>query len=122
VNITTLILVAALLAGAWFVDRWLWRRRSREKLIGMLQSNNWRLYKPAIRELRRRGEDVTAYIPRIVALLVSNSKTERAAAKTTISACFPDLIKEIAGYSATADIDACRARAAPLLSRFRIDA
>jgi hypothetical protein len=38
------ILVALLVTGAWFADRWLWRRRSRDKLVAM--SASWRLYKP----------------------------------------------------------------------------
>jgi hypothetical protein len=119
-NATTFILVAVLLAGAWLVDRELWRRKSRDKLIEMLHSDNWRRYKPAILELRRRGEDVTVHVPKIVALLLSKSKVERAAAKATIGACFPDLAKEVAGYSATADLEACRIKAGPLLSRFPI--
>jgi hypothetical protein len=51
---TTFVLFAVLLAGAWFFERWRWRGKSRDKLIGMLHSGNWRLYKPAILELRRR--------------------------------------------------------------------
>jgi hypothetical protein len=84
----------------------------------MLQSDDWRFHKAAIKELRRRGQDVVPYLPRIVALLVADSKIERAGAHVTIKDCFPDLAAEIQGYSPTADLESCREKAAPLLSRF----
>jgi len=84
----------------------------------MLQSDDWRFHKAAIKEMRRRGEDVTVYLPRIVALLAADSKVERSAGQMTIKDCFPELAAEIQGYSPTADVEACRTKAAPLLSRF----
>lgn len=119
-NVTALIVVVPLLLCAWVIDIWLWRRKSRDKLVGMLKSDDWRSYKPAVLELRRRGDDVTIYLPRIVAMLVSNSKIERAAAKAIIKSCFPDLAGDVADYSATADIETCRGKAASLLSRFPV--
>jgi len=83
--------VALLLAGGWLVDRWIWRARPREKLLAMLESGNWRYYKAAILELRRRGEDVSVHAPRIQALLASGSRVERAAGAAIARACFPGL-------------------------------
>src|SRR5882672_2678507 len=88
-----------LLAAGWGIDRWLWSRRSPDKLLAMLNSSNWRLYKAALLELRGRGEDILPHAPKIVVMLVSKSKTERAAAKAILSACFPDLASAIVGYS-----------------------
>jgi hypothetical protein len=117
-SITVIIATAVALAGAWYWDTRSWRRKPREELVRMLQSDDWRFHKAAVTELRRRGEDVTVYLPRIVALLAADSKVERAAAQITIKDCFPDLAAEIQGYSPSADVASCRAKAAPLLSRF----
>ena len=114
----TLITVAVALVVGWFFAFFGWRRKPREELHRMLQSNNWRNYRSAIKELRRRGEDVGVYIPRIVALLVSDSLIERTVGKQVIQSCFPDLAREIAGFSPASGVEACRAKAAGLLSRF----
>lgn len=115
---TAIIAAAVALAGAWYWDIRSWRRKSRDELIRLLRSDDWRFHKPAIKEMRRRGEDVAVYLPRIVALLVADSKVERAAGQMTIKDCFPELAGEIQGYSPTEDVQACCAKAAPLLSRF----
>ena len=87
----------------------------------MLRNNDWRFYKPAIQELKRRGEDVTVFIPKIVALLISETKMDRMAGLITLKDCFPELVSEIAGFSPSADITLCRAKAAPLLARFKLE-
>lgn len=115
---TTIIVLSVALAGAWYWDARSWRRKPREDLVRMLESGDCFFHKTAISELRRRGEDVTPYLPRIVASLVAHSKVDRAAAQITIKDCFPELAAEIAGYSPTADLETCRAKAMPLLSRF----
>ena len=88
---TAIIAAAVALAGAWYWNTRSWRRKSRDELIRMLQSDDWRFHKAAIKEMRRRGEDVTVYLPRIVALLAADSKVERAAGQITIKDCFPEL-------------------------------
>lgn len=84
----------------------------------MIQGDDWRFHKPAIQELRRRGEDLAPYLPYVVALLVADTKVERAAAHITIKDCFPHLVTDIRGYSASANVEVCRIKAGPLLSRF----
>jgi hypothetical protein len=116
----TLIIIAVALVVGWFCAFFGWRRKPREELHRMLQSNKWRYYQSAIKELRRRGEDVTVYLPRIVAMLVSDSLIERTAAKQAIENCFPDLAPEIAGFSPASGVEACRAKAVGLLSRFGV--
>jgi hypothetical protein len=117
-RITKMIGVAVVLTGAWFWDTRSWRRKSREELVRRLQSKDWRFHKVAIKEMRRRGEDVSVFLPGLVALLIADTRVERAAAQITIKACFPDLAAEIQGYSPSADVGVCRSKAAPLLSRF----
>jgi hypothetical protein len=112
------IAAAVALSVAWYWDALSWRRKPREDLVRMLQSDDWRFHNAAIKELRRRGQEVVLYLPRIAALLVADSKVKRAGAHVTIKDCFPDLAVEIQDYSPTAGIESCRAKAAPLLSRF----
>jgi hypothetical protein len=111
---------AALLVGAWYIDTRSWKKKSREELVLMVQSDDWRYHAAALKELRRRGENVAIYIPHIVKLLVAESKVDRTAAQMTIRDCFPELAREIQGYSPTSDLESCRAKAAPLLSRFGV--
>ena len=75
------IVVALGLGAGWLLDRRRWRSKTREQLAAMLQGSDWRYYKMAIRELKRRGEDVSVHIPRLVGMLVSDSRVERGAAK-----------------------------------------
>jgi len=119
--ITTSIIVAvAALVGSWYGDKQSWRRKPREILVQILRADDWRRYRAAITELRRRGEDVSVYLPRIVGKLASESFVERTAAQVIIKNCFPELAAEIQGYSPSAGVEACRAKAASLLARYGV--
>ena len=118
--VVAVIVVALGLGAGWFLDRRRWRSKTREQLAAMLQDSDWRYYKMAIRELRRRGEDVSVHLPRLVGMLVADSRMERGAAKVILGACFPELAGELKDFSPTASLEVCRARAAPLLERFGV--
>ena len=115
------ILFAIAVVVAWYLDVNSWKKKSRQELLGMVQSKNWRFHRVAIKELQRRGEDTTVYIPQFVALLVSENKIERAAAHLTLQDCFPSIAMEIKGYTGTADLSLCRTKANPLLLRYGIE-
>jgi hypothetical protein len=115
------ILIAAALIVAWYLDVNSWKKKSRDELVGMAQSRNWRFHRVALEELKRRGEDTTVYIPQFVALLVSESKIERASAHLTLQDCFPSIAAEIKGYTGTADLSQCRTKASSLLLRYGIE-
>ncbi len=117
-NATHVLTVADILIAAWFLYRHDWRKKPLEDFMQHLDSRDWRRYEFAIRELQKRGQDVSVYIPRVVSLLAADSKIQRAMGQRVIERCFPDIAGEIKGYSYLADVAACREKAAPLLSRF----
>jgi hypothetical protein len=106
-----------LLIGAYIYDQSRWRVRPREKLLEMIRAPDWRLHKAAMTELRRRGEDIAVFLPRFVLLLAADSRTERAAAETLIRKFYPQAAQELKGYSPIADVETCRVKIAPLVSR-----
>ncbi len=116
--ILLLIFPVCLLAAAWHYDKRSWRRKSREKLVGILRSGNWRCYRAAIQELRRRGEAVSVYRPRVVALLASPVSIERIAAQIIIGDCFPESATELLASSPAAGLAEPGGKALRLLARF----
>ena len=115
------VLIAVGLVVAWYLDTRSWKMKTREDLLQMVHSENWRYHKIAIKELQKRGEDTTVHIPQFVKSLVSESKFERSSAHITLQDCFPSIAAEIKGYTGTADISQCRVKAQPLLSRYGIN-
>ncbi len=109
--------IIALLAAAYFYDEWAWRMRPRDKLIEMIRAANWRLHPKAMAELRRRGEDLIAFLPRFLPLLAAMDKTERVAAELVIRKCYPEVAQQLksCGYSPIADAATCLDRIGPLL-------
>ena len=120
-NVKAVVAVAIGFFGAWYLDARSWRRKPREELVGMLESEDWRFHKAAIAELRRRGEDLGVYMPRIVGRLGSESKVVRAAALATIKGVFPELAAELRGYSPSEATEVCREKAAGLVARYPLD-
>ena len=59
------ILFAIAVVMAWYLDVNSWKKKSRQELLGMVQSKNWRFHRVAIKELQRRGEDTTVLHPTI---------------------------------------------------------
>jgi hypothetical protein len=122
---TTLILVIGcivLLIGAYLADVRSWRTRSREALIEMIRSADWRRHLVAVDELRRRGEDVDVFLSRFLLLLAAESRIERAAAEDVIRKHYPLLAQQLkdCGSSSMADAATCRHKIEPLLKSYSV--
>ena len=117
-NSTHILTVAAIMIGGWFLYRHDWKKKPLEDFTQHLDSRDWRRYEFAIRELQKRGQDASVYIPRVVSLLAADSKIQRAMGQRVIERCFPDLAGEIKEYSYLANVAICREKAASPLSRF----
>ena len=118
VNAVHILTVAGILLAGWFLYRHDWKKKPLTDFTQHLDSRDWRRYEFAIRELQKRGQDVSAYLPRVVSLLAAESKIQRAMGQRVIEKCFPEIAGEINGYSYVADVETCRDKAAPLLARF----
>ena len=77
-NSTHFLTVAAIMIGGWFLYRHDWKKKPLEDFTQHLDSRDWRRYEFAIRELQKRGQDASVYIPRVVSLLAADSKIQRA--------------------------------------------
>lgn len=109
---------AVLLVGAYFYDERTWRKKSHEELIGLVRAEDWRLHSAALRELRRRGEDLSVFLPRFLPLLAHESRKDRVAAEMLVKKFYPQVARELEGYTPMADAEVCRERIAPLLERY----
>ena len=117
-DIPYILSVAAILIAGWFLYRHEWKKKPLEDFTKVLDSRDWRRYELAVRELQKRGQDVSIYIPGIVSLLVGDSKIQRAMGQRVLEKCFPVIAAEIKGYCYMENVAVCREKAAPLLARF----
>jgi hypothetical protein len=60
-----------LLIAAYLYDEWTWRVRPRERLLELIRAPDWRLHAKALAELRRRGENLSVFLPRFLPLLAA---------------------------------------------------
>lgn len=112
--------LALLLLGAYFYDEWTWRKKPREALVGLVLAPEWRLHPKAMSELRRRGEELSGFLPRFLPLLGDESRNERVAAEMILRKFYPQVARELEGYSPMADPETCREKLAPLLAKYAV--
>ena len=103
----TIAVVAIALVAAWAADRWIrrqiWGKKSTEELLGILADAEWRKWELALRELRRRGLDLSSSIKPLAARLLSESKWERAAARIVLMNVYPETRSLLKNYHAEDD-------------------
>jgi hypothetical protein len=109
------IAIIASLIWAFRADKNMWRTKPAAELIAMIESKDWRYWETAIEELRRRGEDISRFVPRLVSGLVADSVMSRTAADAALKKLFPEFNGHLRGYLPTHDVAASRQKLAPLL-------
>ena len=102
-NATHVLTVTAILIAAWFLYRHDWKKKPLTDFTQHLDSRDWRRYEFAIRELQKRGQDVSVYLPHVVSLLAADSKIQRAMGQRVIEKCYP----EFAGAERTVAREGC---------------
>src|SRR6184192_4507185 len=75
-----LIAIIAMVIWAFSSDKKMWKTKPTAELVALVEGDEWRYWQTALEELRRRGEDISRFIPRLVAGLVSDSTLARTAA------------------------------------------
>jgi hypothetical protein len=100
---------------AFLLDKRSWRFKPTEELQGMIASDDWRFHYAAIKELRRRGEDVDRYLPGFLADLAAPSVHSRAAADMVIRKFFSQVVPEMGNYSPYDE--KCREAILPLIEK-----
>jgi hypothetical protein len=117
-----LCLGAAFFLLMYYMDRRRWANFPREELVRGATGEDYRLWRPYLKELRRRGEDIAPFMPRLLRALVGDTKLKRVAGKMALSDLYPDIKPVLKDFQGTADLATCRAQVAPLLAMFGLDA
>jgi hypothetical protein len=114
--------VAIVAMGIWAFrsDKSMWKTKPIAELVAMVEGSDWRYWETALEELRRRGEDISRFIPRLVSGLVSDSTLARAAADATLRKLFPEFKEQLRGYLPAQDVATARQKIGPLLSKYGV--
>lgn len=114
------VAIVAMAIWAFRSDTKMWKTKPTAELVAMVEGGEWRYWQTTLEELRRRGEDISRFTPRLVAGLVSDSVLSRTAADAALKDLFPDFKDHLKGYLPTHDIAASRQRLQPLLEKYRV--
>jgi hypothetical protein len=119
---TTIILILAIPLVLWAIraDSRRWTTRSREDLIGMLGSDDWKYWKLAMKELRRRGEDTSIYVPHLMPRLLADTQMVREAARITLASHFPEVRDHLSDYRAADDVNISRKKLTSLFEKYGV--
>jgi hypothetical protein len=115
-----LVAIVAMAIWAFRSDTKMWKTKPTAELVAMIEGGEWRYWQTALEELRRRGEDISRFTPRLVSGLVSDSVLARTAADAALKDLFPELKEQLRGYLPTHDIAASRQRLEPLLAKYGV--
>ena len=115
IAIVTLAILALVVAGLF--DRLRWRKKSREELLALITGGDWQRWKPAIKELGRRGDAIEQYAVWPLNGLTADSKMIREAARVTLVDLYPEIgIKlKACAYRSVDDVETCRQKLASML-------
>ncbi len=116
------LFVAIVAMGIWAFrsDTKMWKTKPTAELVAMVEGSEWRYWQTALEELRRRGEDISRFTPRLVAGLVSDSLMARTAADATLKALFPEFKEHLRDYLPNQDVAVSRQRLEALLMRYGV--
>jgi|SRR6478609_11656907 len=116
------LVVAFIAMAIWAFrsDKNMWKTKPVTELVTMVEGDEWRYWLTALEELRRRGEDISRFIPRLVSRLVSDSLMSRTAADATLKDLFPEFKEHLTGYLPTHDVATSRQKLAPLLAKYGV--
>lgn len=115
-----LVAIVAMAIWAFRSDTNMWKTKPTAELVAMIEGNEWRYWQTALEELRRRGEDISRFTPKLVAELVSDSVMSRAAADAALKNLFPEFKDHLRGYLPTHDVAASRQRLESLLAKYGV--
>ena len=114
------VAIVAMAIWAFRSDTKMWKTKPTPELVAMVEGGDWRYWETALEELRRRGEDISRFTPRLVAGLVSNSVMSRTAADAALKGLFPEFKDHLKGYLPTHDVAASRRQLESLLAKYGV--
>jgi DNA-binding transcriptional ArsR family regulator len=118
--IAALVILVVGVPIAFVLDRNSWRKRRREDLVRLIEEGDWRYISAALKELRRRGENIDVFVPCVLRLMLDEFSATRTAGKLALKDHFPEIAKEISTFEATGSEEKRVAILEPLLRRYGI--
>ncbi len=120
-QIATIVLFAlAVPVAVWAYrsDNREWASKSKSELLAMVSSDDWRGWKLALQELRRRGDDISSFVPVMLQRLLTEETFARASAHITLIDLFPELRPRLKQYQPQDKIEVSREKIGPLLQEY----
>jgi len=114
------VAIIAMAIWAFRSDKNAWKTKPTAELVVMVESDKWSYWQTALEELRRRGEDISRFVPRLVSALVSDSTMARTAAEAVLKDLFPEFREQLRGYLPAQDVAKSRQTIGPLLAKYRV--
>jgi hypothetical protein len=116
------LFVAILTMAMWGFrsDMNMWKNKPTPELVAMVEGAEWRYWQTSLQELRRRGEDISRFTPRLVAGLVSDSLMARTAADAALKDLFPEFKEHLKDYLPARDVAVSRQKLESLLARYGV--
>jgi hypothetical protein len=112
-----LIFAAIALPIAFILDRKAWRKKSIEELESMICSGDWKQMPNALKELGKRGVDLSPYLTTVFEMMVSDSKMSRSAGKIALKDSYRNVYDLLPPYDPIGDIEVCKRAVLPVMEK-----
>ena len=86
----------------------------------MLGSEDWKYWELALKELKRRGEDTSIYVPQLMPRLLADTQMAREAARIILTGQFPELSDQLSDYRAADDVNSSRRKLTSLFEKYGV--
>jgi hypothetical protein len=89
-------------------DRFVPRFQSTQKLRGYLRNTDFLYFRNALKELKRRGEDIKEEVVPILHLLISDDKQQRVVGWLILKEIYPELAGRVPTFNPHESADICK--------------
>ncbi len=114
------IIIAALLVCAYLLDIFRWKKKPIGELYDMLNSPDPKKMMIGLTQLRRRKEDISSHIQRVIPFLLAESAVDRVTGKMIIQKHYPEDYALIKEYAGTDDLEKCKNTLSKLHTKYGV--
>lgn len=118
--IPSCIIIALILAGAFFLDELNWKKKPDADLIDMANSTDPKIMMVGLSQLRKRKRDISSYVQKVIPFLMAEIAIDRVAAKMILKKHYTEDYLLIKGYEGSDDLDKCKKNLSRLHAKYGI--